>query len=115
MQCKTGGSPGDIHDGFIGVERKLTGVAENVKENQILSNLEQRNITPTYISMFRSRRRGTISARIHIPSGSCALVQKENFWPKFVGCTPWRSKEYDSKTAERQVNVTLDGIYSTYA
>ena len=50
--------------------------------------------------MFRSRRRGTISARIHIPSGSCALVQKENFWPKFVGCKSWRSKEYDSKTAE---------------
>ena len=54
----------DIDGGVIGVERKrnkttkffLTGVAESVKECEILSYLKQRNITPTYISIFQSRR-----------------------------------------------------------
>ncbi len=45
----------------------LTGIAENVKEKQILSYLEHRNIFPTYISVFPSRRRGTLSCKIHIP------------------------------------------------
>ena len=47
-------------DGFIGVERKrrktkkffLTGLAENVNENQILSYLNKKNIIPTYISKY---------------------------------------------------------------
>lgn len=55
-------------DGFIGVERKrrkikkffLTGIAENVNENQIFSYLNKKNIIPTYISIFLSRRRGVL-------------------------------------------------------
>jgi hypothetical protein len=51
-------------DGFIGVDRRrkriknffLSGIHESVKENQILSYLEQRKITPTHISLFRSHR-----------------------------------------------------------
>ena len=68
----------DADSGFIGVEQKrnkikqllLTGIAENVKENQIQSYLVDRNITPTRISIFQSRRKGTISAKVNIPSAS---------------------------------------------
>ena len=50
-------------DGFIGVDRRrksiknyfISGIHESVKENQILSYLEQRNKTPTHISLFRQR------------------------------------------------------------
>ena len=81
-------------DGFIGVERKrrktkkffLTGIAENVNENQILSYLNKKNIIPTYISIFPSRRRGVLSSKIHVPSAASSLVQEENFWPKYVIC-----------------------------
>ena len=61
-------------DGFIGVDRRrkkvkklfLSGIHESVQESQILSYLEQRNIIPTHIALFRSQRRGTRSAKIHI-------------------------------------------------
>ena len=85
-------------DGFIGVQRKrgktrkffLTGIAESVNQSQIFCHFNQRNIIPKYISIFPSRRRGTLSCKIHIPSGVSALKEKENFWPKFVTCKPWR-------------------------
>ncbi len=100
-------------DGFIGVNRRsnrikkffLTGIDERVKEGQILSYLEQRNIRPTYISTFRSRRRGTISAKLHIPSTICSIIQGEEFWPKFVTCRPWQQKNSIEKTAERNTEI----------
>jgi hypothetical protein len=54
---------GQSPDDFIGVQRKrgktkklfVTGIAERLNENQILSYLNQRNIFPTYISVFRTR------------------------------------------------------------
>ena len=60
-QCKTNGLSSDP-EGLIGVERKrkktkkffVTGIAENVKESQILYYLERRNIIPTHISIFPS-------------------------------------------------------------
>ena len=55
-----------IEDGFIGVERKrnktkqllLTGIAENVKENQIKSYLQDRDVTPIRVTLFQSKRKG---------------------------------------------------------
>ena len=49
-----------VDDGFIGVERKqnstkqlfLTGISENVKEYQIQSYLVDRDVTPTWITLF---------------------------------------------------------------
>ena len=84
--CKTKEMSSD-HDGFIGVERKrrktkkffLTGIAENVNENQMHSYLNKKNIIPTYISIFPSRRRGVLSSKIHVPSAASSLVQKKSF------------------------------------
>ena len=77
----------DSWDGFIGVDRKrrrykkffLSGIAENVKESQIYSYLSQRGIIPSVISIFKSKRRGTISAKIHVPSASSSIVLKRTF------------------------------------
>ena len=63
-----------IDDGFIGVERKrnktkqlfLTGIAENVKENQIQSYLIDRDVTPTRTTIFQSKRKGTMPWRANV-------------------------------------------------
>ena len=108
-------------DGFIGVERKrrktkkffLTGIAENVNENQILSYLNKKNIIPTYISIFPSRRRGVLSSKIHVPSAASSLVQEENFWPKYVTCKPWRAKDDIKNPLVREINLTHDGSHNS--
>ena len=112
-------------DGFIGVDRRrkrtkkffISGIHERVKESQILSYLEQRNITPTHISLFQSQRRGTRSAKIHIPSLMESLVQTESFWPKFVKCRLWQPKTVRNSTVRgtrTNINTTHLGEYSTY-
>ena len=61
---------------FIGVERRrnktksffLTGIAESVTEDQVLAYLRKRNMTPTLICIFQSRRKGTCSAKINFSS-----------------------------------------------
>ena len=111
----------DTDNGFIGVERKrnkikqlfLTGIAENVKENQIQSYLVDRNIIPTRITIFQSRRKGTILAKVNIPSASFPLVQHEHFWPKFVTCKPWRPN-LNGRKAEWNIRVPKVGNYSTF-
>ena len=102
-------------DGFIGVDRKrrrhkkffLLGIAENVKESQINSYLSQRGIIPSVISIFKSKRRGTISTKIHVPSASSSIVLKKDFWPKFVCCKAWIQKT-------KNKNKPLEGNFSTY-
>jgi hypothetical protein len=65
-QSKINELPSISADGFTGVDRRrntvkkflLSRIAENVKECQIVSYLKQQNITPTYISVFPSKRKG---------------------------------------------------------
>ena len=88
-------------DDFIGVKRRrnrtkrifLSGIANTVNEEHIQSYLEQRNIKSTYILVFPSKRKGTKSAKVHIPSVDLPLVQGDNFWPRYVTCKLWKSKE----------------------
>ena len=59
-------SPRNIDGELKGVDRRrnkikhffLSGNSEDVNENQIMSYLNKRNITPTRISVFKSRRKG---------------------------------------------------------
>jgi hypothetical protein len=102
---------------FIGVERRrnkiksffLAGIAENVTESQVFSYLKKRNVTPTHVRIFQSRRKGTLSAKINIPSKDCPIVSEENFWPKFVKCKPRKSNSAPS----RKPQSTRAGNYST--
>ncbi len=88
-------------DGFVGVERSrnrtkrifLSGIASSVNEKHIQSYLERRNINPIYISVFPSKRKGTVLAKVHIPFVDLPLVQDDDFWPRLVICKLWQSKE----------------------
>ena len=93
-------------DGFVGVQRKrkkfksffVSGISEHVKEKQISSYLSRRNVIPSHISVFPSKRRGTISAKIGIPIASVSKVQDKTFWPMYVYCKPWRQNDKLKKT-----------------
>ena len=81
-------------DCFVGVLRKrnkiknffVSGISTSVNEKQITRYLQKRDITPTYISTFQSKRKGTISSKIHIPAATSLLVLKDDFWPPYVTC-----------------------------
>ena len=108
-------------DSFIGVERKrkrnksffLSGIDENVKECQIYSYMAERNVAPTKILMFQSRRKGTASAKIIVPSNCSSQILSTHFLPRFVCCKLWRRKEIRDRT-RREEKSTLCGIHSTY-
>ena len=92
--------PDDTPEGFIGVERKhervkkvfISGIADDAKPNQVLTYLKQRGVVLTYMSIFSSKRKGTLSAKLNIHSiifkTSCG---KSDFWPKYLSCRPWQS------------------------
>lgn len=111
----------DVPDGFIGVERKrkkykklfLSGIAEGVKESQIYSYLVERNITPTKVSTFQSKRKGTMSAKIHIPLTTSSVVLEKNFWPEFVYCKSWQQKVDKRQNTLQKNKETLVGSYTT--
>ena len=75
------------NEGFKGVKPRqsnikeyfLSGIVENDKESQIMSYLKDRNMSPTYISLFQSQRQGSVSAKINIPSLAAPLVEKKIF------------------------------------
>ena len=88
-------------NGFIGVERTrirtkrffFSGIAENVSAELISAYLSKRNINPTLLRVFPSRRKGTNSAKIYVRTSDVGTLPKDNFWPKCVVCKPWLSKE----------------------
>jgi hypothetical protein len=108
-------------DGFIGVERKrkrnknffISGIANGVKENHIYAYLTKRNIVPNRILTFQSRRKGTMSAKICIPSTFAKSVLEENFWPKFVHCKLWQKKEHVRKSGSHAKTQSCKGPHST--
>ena len=101
-------------DGFVGVVRNRTrtkkyfvsGIAENVNENHILSYLREREIIPTYISIFRSKRRGSLSAKINIPKAVCSLVEQKGFWPMHVSCKPWKPSNQEKNSVQHRDATT---------
>ena len=77
----------DDSDGFIGVKRKrnrikkffLSGIAENVNDQDILCYLEKRKVIPTYLSLFKSKRKGSISAKLHVQANVCPQPRSQGF------------------------------------
>ena len=74
-------------NGFIGVERTrirtkrffFSGIAENVSAELILAYLSKRNINPTLLRVFPSRRKGTNSAKIYVRTSDVGTLPKDNF------------------------------------
>ena len=109
---------------FVGVERRrnktkrlfLSGIASNVNENNIQSYLKWRCINPTYISVLPRRRKGSASAKMHIPSAALPLVHDGEFWPRFVTCKLWKSNEKMDKIVKvtPRPKASQCGNLSTY-
>ena len=86
--------------GFIGVQRRknkikrffLSGIDSSVKENTILSYLSRRGITPTYLKVFNSNRKETLSAKFHVHDKDVILVLDGGFWPEGVKCREWLTR-----------------------
>lgn len=96
--------------------KKYDGVSlvEGVKANDILSFLERRNIKPTQLKVFPSRRKGTLSAKINIPSSICSNILNKDFWPQFVFCKPWVSKaKMEKEIRNRKAQLSQPRGYST--
>ena len=84
FQANSDQSPSKIpSDGFVVVERKrkkqffVSGISKDVKDSQIASYLVKRNVIPSHISVFPSKRTGTISAKVSIPQASVSKVQEQ--------------------------------------
>ena len=81
-------------DGFVDVKRKqknyrqffLSRISKDVNDSQIASYLAKRNVIASHISLFPSKRLGTISVKEQ-------NFQEQNFWPKFACCKPWQHKD----------------------
>ena len=109
-------------DGFVGVQRKrkkfksffVSGISELVKEKQISSYLSRRNVIPSHISVFPSKRKGIISAKIGIPIASVSKVQEKTFWPMYVYCKPWRQNDKRKPVVQRINNMPQKEEYATY-
>lgn len=91
----------DVHESpFVGVERKrrkvkrffLSGIAENVTVDQIYDFLKRRNIIPTHLKTFISKRKGTIGAKLNVLYSDSSNILDAGFWPKYVSCKPWLTK-----------------------
>ena len=104
-------------DGFVGVVRNRTrtkkyfvsGIAENVNENHILSYLREQEIIPTYISIFRSKHRGSLSAKINILKAVCSSVEQKGFWPMHLSCKPWKPSNQDKNSVQHRDATTNKG------
>ncbi len=59
--------------------------------------------------MFKSKRKGTVSVRILIPSRCSEKVLSENFWPKFIHCKLWQQNERTPDSADQNDKSTLSG------
>ncbi|CAB4002978.1 Hypothetical predicted protein [Paramuricea clavata] len=108
---------------FVGVERNrmktkaffLSGINDKVASKQILDYLCHRNIIPTLLNVSPSKRKGTISAKLNIKIKDLAGLSEPNFWPQFVRCRPWVSREKFSKTEGHRIQATQSGKHSTCA
>ena len=89
----------------------MSGIAENVNENHILSYLREREIIPTCISIFRSKRRGSLSAKINIPKAVCSLVEQKVFWPMHASCKPWKPSNQEKNSVQHRMLQPIKGSF----
>ena len=55
--------------------------------------MEQRGISPTFIRIFNSKRKGTIAVRVNINDEYFDCVSNNGFWPNHVYARQWLSKQ----------------------
>ena len=82
----------------------LSGIADTVTTKTILNYLQKRNIHPTQLRLFSSRRKGTKSAKLNVLASESLALTENDFWPKFVSCKPWLTKGKFDKQRQDKTN-----------
>ena len=84
----------------------LSGSDEKVNAEVISHYLQQRGFT--LLKVFQSKRKGTVSAKLHVSLADSTTILQDNFCPKYVRCRCWLSKgkmENVKKLGERVDHV----------
>lgn len=84
-----------------GVERKrfnttrffISGIAERTNKDKVVRYLNNKGVFPTMLNLFPSKRKGTLSAKMNLRSEDVATLNAKDFWPPFVSCRRWMSKQ----------------------
>ena len=83
---------------FVGVQKHkvrrlyLGGVREGVNEQTITNYMHKKGISPTFMRLFKSKRKGTVAVRVNVKSADFERVSDNEFWPKHVYAREWLSK-----------------------
>ena len=86
-------------ESFVGVERKrikrlyLGGVREGATEKLISDYMNRKGITPTFVRLMKSKRKGNVAVRVNVLNDDFELALKKQFWPMHVYAREWLSKE----------------------
>lgn len=86
-------------DLFIRVEKRrikrlyLGGVREGVTVNLISNYINKKGITPTFVRLMRSKRKGTVAVRVNVLSEDFERASQQDFWPKHVYVREWLSNQ----------------------
>ena len=86
-------------ESFVGVERKrikrlyLGGVREGATENLISDYMNKKGITPTFVSLMKRKRKGTVAVRVNILNNDFERALMKEFWPMHVYAREWLSKD----------------------
>ena len=82
--------------GFTNVKRRqrtkaffVGGIDEQIHPDVIVHFLNRRGINPTLVKLLRSRRQGTVSAKVNVHAVHARAVLGKFFWPNGVYCRPW--------------------------
>jgi hypothetical protein len=92
-------SVNDNHDLFVGVEKRrikrlyLRGVCEGVTDKLISNYINKKGITPTFVRLMKSKRKGTVAVRVNVLSEDFDRALEKDFWPKHVYVREWLSKQ----------------------
>ena len=85
----------------------LGSVREGVNKQTITNYMQKKGISPTFMRLFKSKRKGTVAARVNVKSVDFKTVSDNEFWPKhdyfgnasygaYFGC-PMAGKNIDHK------------------
>ena len=83
---------------FVGVQKHkikrlyLGGVREGVNEQSITNYMGKKGISPTFIRLFKSKRKGTVAVRVNVKTVNFERASDNDFWPKHVYAREWLSK-----------------------
>ena len=85
------------------MKREIADTA-TTETTEILNYLQKRNIHLTHLRLFSSRRKGTMLAKLNVLASESLVLTENGFWPKFISCKPWLTRENLDKQKEDKTN-----------